>query len=130
MSVFTLPSTLRIAIVFTLLYLLNNIVMYDKRIPKCSGCGIQHTQHEFGEVGPHCTGPEKEQPASKLLFDSAKKLEAAVRKRPLPEQNESKAGNLNEFEDEDRKITLLQERLEGFSLHEQRFHEQIIINGA
>ena len=89
-----------------MLYLLAVIVMNDKRIPKCSGCSIQHTQHEFREVGPYCTGPEKEQRASEPLFGSAMKLEAAVRKRPLPQQNESKAGDSCDSEDEDHEITL------------------------
>ena len=55
------------------------------------------------------------------------KLEAAIRKRPLPEQNESKAGDSSNSEDKDHEITLLQEKLESLSLHEQRFRKQIII---
>ena len=64
------------------------MAMDDKRILKCIGCTIKHTQHEFGKVGLCCTNPEKEQPASEPLFGTAMKVEPTVRKRPLSEENE------------------------------------------
>ena len=27
-----------------------------KRRPKCTGCGVFHNQHWFGDPSPHCTG--------------------------------------------------------------------------
>ena len=107
-----------------------------KRAPKCSGCGWKHSDHSFGQVGPYCAGPEKEQ-HDNLIDDDLPmiktQVEPAVKFRPREqgETNEKKMSdqleNSGDSDDEDHIIALLQERLQNLSIHEEKIRKQRII---